>query len=140
MKKILSLSAAATLFGILFLTSCAKNEEPEPTTPTSSDPRARFHGNWAVSEDSKDYGPSTYNLTIADSSNSTHILFSYLYGFNKKTYATVSGNNIIIPVQVIQGNNVSGSGALTNANRIDLSYLVQTTGTHYDTVKYVLTK
>lgn len=140
MKKFLSLSVAATLFGILFFTSCSKNEEPEPTTSTNTDPRARFHGNWAVSENSKDYGPSTYNLTITDSSNSTHILISYLYGFNKKTYATVSGNNFTIPTQSIQGNNVSGSGVLTNANRIDLKYTVQTTGTHYDSVTAVLTK
>ena len=138
MKKLISLSASILFFGILFLASCAKEEE-EPE-PANSDPRARFHGNWAVSENSKDYGPSTYNLTITDSSSTSYILISYLYGFNKRTYATVSGNAFSIPGQTIQGNNVSGSGLLTSANRIDLKYLVQTTSTHYDTVTAVLTK
>jgi len=134
MKKLLSLYSAAALFGILFITSCAKEEdEPQPTGPT-------FRGNWAVSEKSKDFGSSTYNLTISDSSNASYILIAYLYGFNKKTYGIVSGNNFTIPVQSIQGNNVSGTGALKNVNRIEISYLVQTTSTHYDTVGVVLTK
>lgn len=138
MKKLISLSASILFFGILFLASCAKEEdEPEPA---NSDPRARFHGNWAVSENSKDYGPSTYNVTVTDSSNTSHILIGYLYGFNKRTYATVSGNSISIPSQTIQGNNVSGSGVLTSSTRMDLKYLVQTTSTHYDTITAVLTK
>jgi len=132
MKKLLSLSTAVALFGMLLITSCAKEEEPEPT-PT-------FHGIWDVSEHSKDYGHSTYNLTISDSSNATHILLAYLYGFNKKTYAVASGNFFTIPVQSIQGYNVSGKGAMINANHVEVSYLVQTTATHYDTVKAVLTR
>lgn len=134
MKKIFSFATAILLFGTLFITSCAKEEdEPQPATPT-------FRGNWAVAEQSKDFGPSTYNLTITDSSNPSYLLIAYLYGFNKKTYATVSGNNFSIPVQSIEGNNVSGSGVLINANRAEISYLVQTTTSHYDTVKAVLTK
>ena len=132
MKKILELISAGTLFGILFLTSCSKQETPTPA-PT-------FIGSWHVSEKSKDYGTSTYNCTISDSSDGTHLLLAYLYGFNKKIYGTASGNNLTIPTQTVQGNNVSGSGTLANANQINLSYLVRTTTTHYDTVTAVLTK
>ena len=138
MKKLFSLSAAALFFGILFLASCKKEEEP--ITPANTDPRAKFLGNWAVSENSKDFGPATYNLTISDSSNSTHLLIAYLYGFNTKTYATASGNDLMVPTQAILGYNISGTGVLTNANRIDMKYTVQTTVTHYDTVTAVLTK
>ena len=132
MKKILELLIVSALFGVLLLTSCTKQDTPAPT-PT-------FIGTWHVSEKSKDYGTSTYNCTISDSSDATHLLFAYLYGFNKKTYGTPSGSNLTIPTQTIQGNSVSGSGVLANANQINLSYLVRTTSTHYDTVTAVLTK
>jgi hypothetical protein len=139
MKKVIQLSFAAILFGVLFLSSCAPEDDPT-ATPENTNPRAKFHGNWAVAENSKDYGPSTYNCTITDSSDASHIFIAYLYGFNKKTYSSVSGNTISIPTQTIQGNNVSGSGTLMNATQINLTYYVQSTGTHYDTVTAVLTK
>lgn len=139
MKKIIQLFLATVLFGGLILTSC--NQQDDPTvTPTNTDPREKFHGNWAVSENSKDYGTSTYNCTITDSSQASYIFIAYLYGFNKKAYSTVSGNNLTIPTQIIQGNSLSGNGVLSNANQINLTYYVQTTGTHYDTITAVLTK
>ena len=134
MKKISSISLVLTLFGVLFFASCAK----ETPAPTSTAPI--FTGYWNVSENSKDFGASTYNCTISDSTDGTHLLCAYLYAFNKKTYATKSGSNLIIPAQTIQGNSISGSGILVNANRLNLSYLVRTTATHYDTVTAVLTK
>lgn len=139
MKKIIQLFLATVLFGGLILTSC--NQQDDPTvTPANTDPREKFHGNWAVSENSKDYGTSTYNCTITDSSQASYIFIAYLYGFNKKAYSTVSGNNLTIPTQIIQGNSLSGNGVLSNANQINLTYYVQTTGTHYDTITAVLTK
>jgi len=139
MKNLTNLSIATVLFGSLLLASCAKTEDPS-ATPTSSDPREKFNGNWHVSENSTDFGTSTYNCTITDSSDATHILIAYLYGFNKKAYSTVSGNNMSIPSQIIQGNSLSGNGVLANANQINLTYLVRTTTTHYDTITAVLTK
>jgi len=139
MKKTIKFLLAAILSGTLFLPSCAPEDDPT-VTPENSDPRAKFHGNWAVSENSKDYGPSTYNCTITDSSEASYIFIAYLYGFNKKTYSTVSGNTMSIPTQTIQGTVVSGSGTLANDNQINLTYYVKTTGTHYDTVTAVLTK
>lgn len=141
MKKLISISVVLTLFGVLFFASCAKEDPATPNNPTSTDPRAKFHGNWNISETSTDLGTvPPYVVTISDSSDASHILFAYLYGFSKKTYGTVSGNNFTIPVQLIQGQNVSGSGVLTNANQINMKYLVQSTSTHYDTVTAILTK
>ncbi len=141
LKRTISIAFTAALFGALLLTSCSKQDDPAAPTPSNSDPREKFNGLWHVAENSKDFGTSTYNCTITDSSNSTHILFAYLYGFNKKAYGTVNGNNFTIPAQTIQGNSISTTSAvLTNANQINLKYLVQTTSTHYDTVTAVLTK
>jgi hypothetical protein len=140
MKKISFFAVAATLFGTLLLTSCAEENEPEPVDPGNTDPRAKFNGLWSLSENSQDFGTSTYNVTIADSSNASYILMSYLYGFTVKTYATVSGNNLTIPVQLISGNNVSGNGTLVSATQLNMTYYVQSTATHTDTVTAVLTK
>jgi len=139
MKKIFSLSLTASLFGVLFFSSCAK-EDNSLAEPSNSDARTKFLGTWYVSENSKDYGASTYNVTTTDSSDASHILLANLYGFSKKTYGDVSGNNVYIPQQIISGSKISGTGTLINNNRINLSYLVQTSTNHYDTVTAVFTK
>ncbi len=138
MRKAANILALLTIGSILFFSSCAKEDDLEPNDPT--DAETKFKGNWAVSEKSKDFGTSTYNLTITDSTNSNYVLIAYLYGFGKKTHATVNGNSMTIPTQIIEGNEVSGNGTLENARRISLKYLVKTTKTHYDTVTAVLTK
>lgn len=140
MKKSVLLFATIATFAILFLNSCKKNAEPDPTSPTTTDPRTKFDFTWLNSENSVDFGPATYNVSISDSSDASYIMLSFLYGFNKRTYATVSGNNFTIPTQVVMGNNVSGTGVLTTANQINIAYLVQTTLTHFDTISAVLTK
>jgi hypothetical protein len=139
MKKIFNILLATVLMSTLFLASCATDETEEPT-PTTTDAREKFHGNWAVSENSTDFGPSTYNCTITDSSVSPYVFIAYLYGFNKKIYSSVSGNSITIPVQIIQGQNVSGNGTLVNADQINLTYYVKTSSTHSDTITATLTK
>ena len=139
MKKIIPVSLVAVFCTMLFLASCTKEDNTQ-NAPTNADPRASFVGNWHVSENSKDYGTSTYNVTNTDSSDASHILIAYLYGFNKKTYATISGSTLSIPQQIIQGNKISGSGTLVNDTHLNLSYLVQTTTTHYDTVSATLVK
>lgn len=139
MKKTFNILLATVLMGTLFLASCATDETEEPT-PATTDAREKFHGNWTVAENSNDFGTSTYNCTITDSSVSPYIFIAYLYGFNKKIYSSVSGNSITIPVQTIQGQNVSGNGTLVNADQINLTYYVRTTSVHYDTITATLTK
>ena len=139
MKKIIHLFFASVLMSTLFLTSCAP-EDDQAATPENADPRTKFNGNWDIAESSTDFGQSTSNCTITDSTVSPYVLVAYLYGFNKKIVSSISGSNITIPVQTIQGQNVSGSGTLVNANQINLTYYVQTTNVHYDTITATLTK
>lgn len=138
MKKLISISLAATLFGVLFFSSCAKEDPATPNDP--SDPRAKFHGHWYVTENSQDFGASTYYSDITDSTNASFILLSGLYGYNVKTHATVSGSNFSIPSQPFPVGSISGSGVLSNSTHINLTYYVRTSTTHYDTVTATLTK
>lgn len=117
---------------LIFAASCKKDENNDTNLSGS------FVGNWALNENSNDFGPSTYNVTISDTSG--NINFAYLYGFNQKIFGLASGNAFTIPVQLVQGSNVSGSGVLTSTTRIDMTYYVQSTGSHYDTVVAVLNK
>jgi len=117
---------------LLFLASCAKEDD------NSNNTLGGFAGNWALNENSNDFGPATYNVSITDTSSNINI--AYLYGFNKKIFGLVSGNNFTIPVQPIQGSNVSGVGSLTTTTRIDMTYYVQSTASHYDTIVAVLNK
>jgi hypothetical protein len=139
MKKLFSLLSITAISFSLFMVSCSKEEEPEPSTG-STDPRAKFVATWQNDENSQDFGTSSYPVIVSDSSNASYIMFGFLYGFNKRVYATVGGNSFNIPTQLISGSNVSGSGTLTNADQINMTYIVQTTGTHWDTVTCVLTK
>lgn len=140
MKKLISISLAATLFGILFFSSCAKEDPATPNDPTGTDPRTKFLGHWYVSENSHDFGTSTYYSDITDSTNASYIMMSGLYGYNFKTHATVSGSNFTIPSQPFPVGSISGNGVLSNSTQINLTYYVRTTTTHYDTVTAVLTK
>ncbi len=139
MKKLIQFAAASVLLGTVILSSCSKTDDPA-TSPSTAAPRDRFHGSWFNSENSVDNGTASYPVTVADSSNSSYIMFAYIYGFNRKAYATYSGNSFTFPAQTIQGLQLTGSGTLTNTNRIDMTYLVKSSSTHWDTVRCVLTK
>lgn len=139
MKKIRFSSLFAVFLLTLAISSCDP-ENDQTAAPTSNDAREKFHGNWAVAENSKDYGSATYYCTIVDSSLAPYISIAYLYGFNKKIYSSVSASSIVIPTQTVEGNNVSGNATLINDTKINLIYYVQTTTSHFDTVTAVLTK
>jgi hypothetical protein len=140
MKKIIPFAFAALLSGTLLLSSCGKEEEPEPVTPATADPRAPFHGHWYISENSTQTGVATYYVDVTDSSDANFIQFVYLYGYHTKIRATVSGNNFSIPSQTVEGNSVSGAGVLTNTNQINMSYWVNQGGGSIDTLTATLTK
>ena len=133
MKKAFSLTTLVLLASIVFISSCAKEEEGPPAQAVS------YSGAWALIENSSDFGQSTYNVMITDTAS--NIQFAYLYGFNPyKTFALVNGNGFTIAPQLIAGSYISGGGVLTTPTRIDMTYYVQSTGTHYDTVVAVLNK
>lgn len=139
MNKIISLSTAVFLSGAIFLASCAKTEDP---APTSTNTNTSFAGNWHNSENSILNGANTYPITI-EQTNASTISFAYLYGFSTKINATVSGNNFTIPNQTIEGTAVSGSGTLSNSNHINMVYIVDvdpTINSDNDTITAVLTK
>jgi hypothetical protein len=140
MKKLTPFAFTLFLTMILVLPSCEKEDEPEPETSGTTDPRAKFHGHWYNSEISSANGSSTYYVEIGDSSNASYILFAGLYGYQAKVYATINTNSLTIPEQIVEGNKVSGSGTLVNSNQISLSYLVWLGGSNYDTVRSTLTK
>lgn len=134
MKKAISVLSAAVVLSMLTFTSCEKDDDPQnATTPN-------INGVWSMSENSQDFGTSVYNVSISDSSDASHKLIANMYGFNKKVYATVSGSSLIIPTQLVEGNSVSGNGSLVSASRINLTYRVQSSSSHTDTVTAVLTK
>jgi hypothetical protein len=137
-RKLVNLFAVIGFSSVLLFSSCAK-EDPEPDDPTTND-QAKFKGNWSVTEESADFGKSTYNATISDSTNGSHVLIAYLYNFQKKAYATVSGNTMTIPLQTIEGLKLSGTGVLENSKRLTLKCTVKTTATHEDVVTFTLTK
>jgi hypothetical protein len=140
MKKIIPFACAFTLIGTLFLSSCAKEEEPEPEAPVATDPRAPFKGHWYISENSSQTGVATYYVDITDSTNASFIQFVYLWGTHTKIRGTVSGNNLTIPSQTVEGNSFSGAGVLTNANQINMNYWVNQGGGSIDTITAILTK
>jgi len=140
MKKSIQFALAGTMFLSLFIAGCAKEDETAPeTTPVSTDPRAAFHGHWYMHETSSQTGLATYYVDITDSTNTSYIQLSYLYGYHTKVRATVSGTALTIPLQTVEGNNVSGSGTLTNTNQINMVYLVNQ-GSSIDTLTVVMTK
>lgn len=140
MKNIIPFSITAMLFCTLLLSSCAKEDEPQPEIPASTDPRAAFRGHWYMSEHSSANGHSTYYVDITDSSNAAYIQFAYLDGYHTKVHATVSGSSLTIPSQVVEGNNISGAGTLAGTNQINLNYLIWLGGANYDTITASLTK
>lgn len=140
MKKVANLFALITVCGILFFSSCAKEDDIIPDDPGTDD-HSKYIGNWSVSEKSKDNGSSKYTVTISDSTNPSFLQIAFLYGLNKqKTYFTVNGNSVTIPEQVNAGLKLKGTGSLDNTRQITLNYVVQITKTHFDTVKSVLSK
>ena len=125
--------------GTLLLSSCSKEDDPE-ATPASGDPRARFTGHWLITEHSSISGSGSYYVDITDSTNASYIQFAYLYGYHTRIRATVSGSNLTIPAQLVEGNNVSGNGTSVNASQMSLHYVVALGGSSYDTVNATLAK
>jgi hypothetical protein len=111
MRTIVNLFVVMGFSSILLFSSCAKEENTNPDDPTTDD-QSKFKGNWTVAEESTDFGKSTYNSTISDSTDGSHVLIAYLYRFRTKAYATVSGNTMTIPSQTIEGLKLSGTGVL----------------------------
>ena len=121
----------------LVMISCAKNEQTNAPVDPNADPRDSYVANWSASEFSTTSGtPNSYTVNITKSSTiSTAIIIENFYGLSSYTVgADVSNNTFIIPYQTIKNNTnsqigfASGSGTLTTASKINLTYTTSISG------------
>lgn len=112
------------MINIMFaLASCVPED-------TKIDDRDDFTGNWLCQEDGTISGQSTYNVSITKSStDSVTIYISNFYGLGNQysATATVDGNSMTIPAQLVNNFNVSGSGTLSGS-QINLNYTASAGG------------
>jgi hypothetical protein len=95
---------------------------------------------WACSEDSEIVGHTNYTVYItAESANG--ILIDNFFDVGITVKATIVGNSINIPTQVVEGFTINGSGSVNNGNdEINLSYTVNDSGGAPDNVIAVYTR
>jgi hypothetical protein len=145
MKKLFYYAIIVIGIGMM---SCAKDEKTNPPITPSTDARDGYVANWSASEISTTSGtPNSYTVNITKSSTiSIGIIIENFYGLSGYTVsATVSGNTFTIPYQTIKNNTnsaigfASGSGTLTNASKINLTYTTSITGNR-DSCTTVYTK
>ena len=100
-------------FGILVLlisvVSCVDDSDLE-------DNRDHWIGSWTCSEIEGDFAPQTYPVEIVEKVIVTEVGIKGLYnqGLSFTVLAEVSGDNLVIPTQVVDGIQIAGSGNLDN--------------------------
>ena len=136
------------VISIGMMMSCAKDTKTNAPIAPSTDARDGYAANWSASEISTTSGtPNSYTVNITKSSTiSTAIIIENFYGLTNYTVsATVSNNTFTIPYQTIKNNTnsaigfASGSGTLTNASKINLTYTTSIAGNR-DSCSTVYTK
>ena len=130
MKKIIhSIYFPILILGFLFsITSC---EEVVPD-------RDKFLGAFFVDE-TCDSGNDTYDITIIVSgSGENAVILANLYDWDEQASATVSGNTITIPSQLLDGITFSGSGTITD-NILTINFSVSD-GSNSDNCNAICTR
>ena len=111
---------------ILLVTSCEFGEEIDPDN--SGDPRDNIVDTWRSTEISAIYGKSSYLVDISkEPLDSTEIVLSNFYnlGIDTEVKGTLNGYRIHIPVQEVNGNQLSGEGTIAgDFSAIDFVYEV----------------
>lgn len=95
---------------ILLFASCAKEQD------TAVDARDNFVGTWLMAETSKNFGQTSYTISISKSNaDNVNIIVKNFYnlGTSTNTVVEVSGNNLSISSQTVSGTIISGSGTLS---------------------------
>lgn len=131
------LFAGLLLVTAVFVNSCA---EEEPVTP--SDDRDKLVDGWTCTENSSQAGSSTYTVLISKSTtNTAEVLLENFYDISNqiKARVTVSGNNLTIPQQLLNGNQLNGSGSMSGTNSFTLTYYINN-GSTIDTCTAVFTR
>jgi hypothetical protein len=89
------------------------------------DHRDKFVGYYDVEEYSETYGDYTfYEMRITRSPHDREIFLDNFYAADLRVYAIVSFDDIRIPLQVIDGYEVEGTGTLHH-DELNLSYRVK---------------
>lgn len=107
------------------IVSCAPDKENDPNSPTpEADARDKYIGYWNATEQSAVAGANTHTVNIVKSSSfSSQIEINNFSGLSVSARATVNNNIITIPSQQIGSlGYAQGSGTLTSANNISLTY------------------
>ena len=108
MKNIIKFFQIISLAIIFFLASCAKEN--------NTDARYNYVGTWIMAENSKNFGQTSYSISISKSNaDNVNIIVKNFYnlGPSTNTIVEVSGNNILINSQTVSGTIISGSGTLS---------------------------
>ena len=128
----------------IFFASCASNKNDDPNSQQpSSDIRDNFIAFWNVIENSSTIGgTNSFVVNITKSTtNSNEIILNNFSGLSISARASVSNNNITIPYQQIGTVGFTqGSGTLTNANTMSLTYTNTIGATAADNCTAVFTK
>lgn len=99
---------------------------------------------WKCKESSEEYGESTYLVDISQSySDNTEVILDNFYnlGFGIEVVGNLSGQIISLPVQVVDGNTISGTGNIaSDLKRIDFSYTVNDGSGTIDHITAVYTR
>lgn len=104
------------------LFSCAPDDD---TNPTSNDIRDKIATTWKCQENSTSFGQQNYYVEIIKDTLANKIYIDNFFnlGLGKKVHATVSGQNIIINNQTIDGYLFNGNGVIAgNYNSINWTY------------------
>jgi PBP1b-binding outer membrane lipoprotein LpoB len=128
MKKLTYLSIVAVA---LILASCAKDSKDDPAAPSpTTDPRDQYVAYWNVSENSATVGVTTHTVNIVKSTtNSSEVLLNNFSGLSVSARATVNNNHLTIPYQQLGSIGFAqGSGTLTTASKIDMTYTTTISG------------
>jgi hypothetical protein len=97
---------------------------------------------WTCSETSTQAGSSTYTILISKSTtNSAEVLLENFYdiGSQYKARVSVSGNTLTIPQQLLNGNQLNGSGSMSGNNAFSLTYYINN-GSSIDTCTATCTR
>ena len=96
-------------------------EEPVPW-----DDRDMFVGHYHMEEYSQTTGRiDTYNITVDKAWNRAHeVRIRNFYGIGLKVYGIVDGNRLTIPLQVVDGFEIEGTGRVVG-DRLNLSFIAR---------------
>jgi hypothetical protein len=121
MKTLVFLSA------VLFVATSCDVYYVEPAPVVVYDERDAFVGSYDVSEYSSTYDENwEYGISIYKSSG--QIVIDNFYNSGLKVYANVSGQNLYIPWQTVDGYEIKGDG-FVEGSKIVLNYKVRDTYT-----------